>query len=198
LSSRNILEPELLLGAYQQGFFPMAESREGDIYWYSPDPRAIIPLERVKMSRSMRKQIRKGGFSYSIDHCFGEVIRYCSDRDDTWISEDIIASFEILHRIGYAHSVEAWAEGELAGGLYGIAMGGAFFGESMFTLKTNASKAAFYFLVERMKARGMILLDTQFICDHTERLGAIEIPKKQYLRLLREALNLPCVFYYNG
>jgi leucyl/phenylalanyl-tRNA--protein transferase len=173
----------------------MAESREGDIYWYSPDPRAIIPLERVKMPRSMRQAIRKNGFNFSIDHSFGEVIRSCADRDDTWISEDIIASFEILHRIGYAHSVETWSEGELAGGLYGIAIGGAFFGESMFTRKSNASKAAFYFLVQRMKERAMILLDTQFICDHTENLGAIEIPKQQYLRFLREALNLPCVFY---
>ena len=195
MSSRNILEPELLLGAYQQGFFPMAESREGDIYWYSPDPRAIIPLERVKLPRSMRQSIRKNGFSYSIDHAFGEVIRSCADRDDTWISEDIISSFEVLHRIGYAHSVEAWSKGELAGGLYGIAIGGAFFGESMFTRKSNASKAAFYFLVQRMKDIGMILLDTQFICDHTERLGAIEIPKKQYLRILRNALLLPCVFH---
>jgi len=173
----------------------MAESREGDIYWYSPDPRAIIPLERVKLPRSMRQSIRKNGFSYSIDHAFGEVIRSCADRDDTWISEDIISSFEVLHRIGYAHSVEAWSKGELAGGLYGIAIGGAFFGESMFTRKSNASKAAFYFLVQRMKDIGMILLDTQFICDHTERLGAIEIPKKQYLRILRNALLLPCVFH---
>lgn len=172
----------------------MAESRDGDIYWYSPDPRAIIPLNRAKRSRSMRQSIRKSGFSYSVNRRFGEVIRSCADRDDTWISDDIIESFEILHKIGYAHSVETWADGELAGGLYGISIGGAFFGESMFTRKSNGSKAAFYHLVDRMKERGMILLDTQFICDHTERLGAIEISKNAYLRVLREALLLPCTF----
>lgn len=172
----------------------MAESREGDIYWYSPDPRAIIPLNRVKRPRSLRQAIRKGGFTYSVNYCFEDVIRACSDREDTWISEDIIESFLVLHKIGYAHSVETWVDGHLGGGLYGIAIGGAFFGESMFTNVSNCSKAAFYYLTDRMKARGFILLDTQFICDHTRKLGAIEIPKAAYLRLLREALNLPCVF----
>lgn len=191
---RTIIEPQYLLNAYASGYFPMAESKDSVILWHSPDPRAIIPLDKIKMPRTVRQSIKKEGFEIRIDTAFRKVIEACSQREDTWISQEIIDSYVILHSAGYAHSVETYKDGELVGGLYGVALGGAFFGESMFTTVSNASKGAFYHLTNHLIENGFILLDTQFINEFTESLGAVEIPKAQYLNILKVAVNLPVKF----
>jgi leucyl/phenylalanyl-tRNA--protein transferase len=191
---RKIIEPQFLLNAYSSGYFPMAESKESVILWHSPDPRAIIPLNKIKMPRSVKQSIKKEGFEFRIDTAFRQVIEACSQRDDTWISQEIIDSYTILHSFGYAHSVETYKDGLLVGGLYGVALGGAFFGESMFNSVSNASKAAFYHLANHLIETGFILLDTQYINEFTESLGAVEIPKEHYLRILREAVKFPVRF----
>jgi leucyl/phenylalanyl-tRNA--protein transferase len=172
----------------------MAESKNGKIYWHSPDPRAIIPLNSVKPPRSIRQTEKHNGFSYTTDKVFSEVILHCSERTDTWISDEIIESYFNLHKNGFAHSVETWMDGELVGGLYGVSIGAAFFGESMFSDVSGASKAAFYNLVDRLLEKNFVLLDTQYLNDHTLLLGAIEIPKSAYLKILKTAINLPCSF----
>ncbi len=188
------LTPELVLHAYSLGAFPMGEPG-GDIGWYSPDPRCIFPLETFKPARSVRQVIRRGKFDLRINTAFADVMRACADRDEgTWISDDIFAVYVALHHAGFAHSVECWHEGALAGGLYGVAIGGAFFGESMFTRVTDASKVALVALVERMRSRDFALLDAQWLTPHLERLGAVEIPREQYLRRLHEALLLKTRF----
>ncbi|MCL5992167.1 MAG: leucyl/phenylalanyl-tRNA--protein transferase [Bacteroidetes bacterium] len=187
---RTIIEPQFLLNAYSSGYFPMAESRESVILWHSPDPRAIIPLDKIKMPRSVKQSIKKKNFEFRIDTAFRQVIEACSQREDTWISQEIIDSYVILHSAGYAHSVETYKDGILVGGLYGVALGGAFFGESMFTTVSNSSKAAFYHLANHLIKKRFILLDTQFINEFTESLGAVEIPKEHYLRILKEAIKL--------
>jgi leucyl/phenylalanyl-tRNA--protein transferase len=174
----------------------MAESKEGPIYWHSPDPRAIIPLQNVKRPRSLRQLLKKSPFEFSVDNAFEEIIIKCSRRADTWISEDIIRNYLELFDLGYTHSVETWMNGRLVGGLYGVAIGGAFFGESMFTEVSNASKASFYELTDILKRNNYILLDSQYINAHTRRLGAIEIPRSLYLVLLKKALSLPVRFEY--
>ncbi len=184
----------MLLAAYSQGYFPMAESRDGDIYWHSPDPRAIFNIYEIEPPRSIRQIIRKGNFIITENRQFPEVIKACSVREDTWISDEIIESYINLHNEGYAQSVETWFNGELAGGLYGVTIGGAFFGESMFSLVSNASKIAFYYLVEKLRRLGFVLLDTQYLNEHTQLLGAVEIPKALYLKILKEAVNLPVRF----
>lgn len=185
---------EVVLRAYMDGYFPMADSHIGDIYWHSPDPRAIFPLYNIAPSRKTKKQIEKQNFTYSINTYFSEVIKYCANRSDTWINDDIINTYIDLFDNGYAHSVEVYQEKELVGGLYGISIRGAFFGESMFNFVPNASKAAFYYLVEHLKNKGFMLLDSQYINDFTEQLGAIEISKKQYLYLLKKALEVETRF----
>ncbi|GBD06678.1 Leucyl/phenylalanyl-tRNA--protein transferase [bacterium HR21] len=189
-----ILTPELVLRAYERGYFPMADPQTGEIAFYSPDPRAIIPLDGVRISRSLRQTIRKGLYEVRVNTAFEAVIRGCAERPHSWISEEIIAVYTELHYLGVAHSVEAWYGGELAGGLYGVALGGAFFGESMFTRRRDASKVAFVALVERLRQRGFVLLDAQYLNPHTRRLGAVEIPRQEYLRRLAIALRLPCRF----
>lgn len=188
------IDPAFLLLAYENGYFPMAESKEGEIHWYSPDPRTVIELEGFKISRSLRATIRKGIFEIRINTRFQEVIEQCSNRPETWISKEIIASYVLLHSSGYAHSVEAWKDGSLAGGLYGVAIGGAFFGESMFSLERDASKVALVALVDRLKLVGFTLLDIQFMTEHLFRFGAREIPKEEYLRRLSEATTLSVSF----
>lgn len=183
-----IIPSDLLLYAYCNAIFPMAESREGPVYWYSPDPRAIIPLDGLRISRSLRQVLKKKVFDIRINTAFERVIRACAERKDTWISEQIVQSYLELHRLGYAHSVESWREEKLVGGLYGVAVGAAFFGESMFHKESNASKVALVHLVERLRDRGFELLDTQFITPHLARLGAIVISKEQYLRRLNQAI----------
>ena len=168
----------------------MAESKDGDIYWHSPDPRAIFPFTALKIPRCLRQSIRKNNFTFTVNNDFTKVIEACSDREDTWISENVIELYRDLHKQGYAHSVETRSNGKLVGGLYGVAIGGAFFGESMFMKTTDSSKAAFYFLIERLKSRRFVLLDSQYLNRHTENLGAVEIPKGLYLGMLSEAIEL--------
>ncbi|TAK50753.1 MAG: leucyl/phenylalanyl-tRNA--protein transferase [Bacteroidetes bacterium] len=189
-----MLDPETLLNAYASGYFPMADSREGELGWYSPDPRAIIPLDTFHVPRSLSLVIKKLPFELRINTAFEEVMRECAEREETWISEQIIASYVFLFRLGYAHSVECWKEERLCGGLYGVALGGAFFGESMFSRERDASKIALVHLVELLRTRGFELLDTQFTTAHLERFGAIEIPRREYLKRLKLAIVKPCKF----
>lgn len=182
------LTPELLIRAYCSGVFPMADHRDGRIGWYRPDPRAIIPLDGFHVPRSLRRTVRKGTFEVTVDADFPAVIRACAARDETWISHEVVAAYSGLHRLGLAHSVEVWRAGRLAGGLYGVALGAAFFGESMFSRETDASKVALVALVERLRSRGYTLLDTQFMTQHLARFGAIEISGGAYERLLAAAL----------
>jgi leucyl/phenylalanyl-tRNA--protein transferase len=184
------LTPPLLLTAYASGCFPMADSRSGEILWYAPDPRAILPLDEFRVSRSLRRTVASGSFDVRFDTAFETVIRACADRPETWISGDIVRAFVELNRLGFAHSVEAWSDGQLVGGLYGVAIGGAFFGESMFHRKTNASKVVLVYLVEHLRARGFQLLDTQFATDHLERFGVREISREDYEIRLKHAIGL--------
>ena len=187
------LTPELLVAAYANGIFPM--DVDGQIQWFSPNPRTIIPLDAFRSPRNIRQRYRNRHFEIRIDTCFEEVIRACADRrDGTWISDEIVAAYTELHRLGLAHSVESWHQDELAGGLYGVALGGAFFGESMFYRQTDASKVALVALVERLKARGFVLLDVQFSTPHLERFGAVDIRRDEYLERLAEALKLAVTF----
>ena len=188
-----MIDPKLLLQGYRLGVFPMA-MEDDSIAWFSPDPRAIIPLENFHVPHALRRVARKNLFEIKIDNRFGEVIRACAKRKDTWINSDIIDSYERLHELGYAHSVEAWSKNKLAGGLYGVALGGAFFGESMFHRVTDASKMALVALVEHLRANKFALLDTQWITPHLQQFGAVEIPRDQYLKLLRRAVELPRKF----
>ncbi len=187
------LQPEVLIAAYCSGYFPM--DVEGELGWFSPDPRAIIPLDAFHASHTLRQLYRSRRFEVRLNSAFSDVIRGCADRPNgTWISPEIIAAYERLHRCGVAHSVETWQDGILAGGLYGVALGGAFFGESMFHRVRDASKIALLALVERLQARGFRLLDTQWMTDHLRRFGAVEIPREQYLRKLRRALAVKTAF----
>lgn len=186
--------PELLLEAYASGMFPMADEESGEIRWYSPDPRGILPLGKLKISRSLRQTLNKGLFTIEVNRSFESVMRHCAEREETWISEGLIQSYVRLHAMGRAHSVEAWRDGTLAGGLYGVALGGAFFGESMFSLDSGASKVSLVHLVERLRERNFRLLDTQFLTPHLASLGAEEVPREKYLQLLREAIVLPASF----
>lgn len=191
------LDPETLLSAYAQGAFPMTDS-DGVTRWYTADPRGVISLEpgQFKVPRSLRQTIRRGTFQVRFNHDFEAVMHGCMiDRPDgTWISRELIAAYARLHREGFAHSVEAWCDGELAGGLYGVSLGGAFFGESMFYRRTDASKVALVALVERLRERGFTLLDAQARTRHLTQFGCIEIPARDYLQRLRAALVLPCRF----
>lgn len=193
-SGSSTLLPDVLILGYRNGFFPMADPDSGRILWHRPESRAIIPLDRVKISRSLQKVIRKKEFDITIDTQFETVIQHCSNRDDTWINDEIIESYTHLHHLGYAHSIETWYNDELVGGLYGVAIGGAFFGESMFSHRSNASKVAFASLAHRLNDRGYRLLDTQYINDFTASLGAIEIPDVVYHMLLTDALGASCTF----
>jgi leucyl/phenylalanyl-tRNA--protein transferase len=185
-----VLDPDLLLRAYAIGVFPMSDSRDAkDVFWVEPKRRAIIPLDGFHLSRSLRKAIRSGLFTVTRDIAFAEVVERCAERDETWINTSIQEGFSELHRLGHAHSIECWQEGELVGGLYGVKLGGAFFGESMFSLRTDASKVALAWLVARMKVGGYRLLDCQFMTEHLRSLGAIEITQKAYVSMLSDALS---------
>lgn len=186
---RDALTAELVLAAYSQGVFPMAHPEEDNaIYWYAPDPRAILPLDSFHVPSNVRKLLRRRTFEVTFDRSFDRVIRACADREETWISPEIISVYEQLHRSGYAHSVEVWADAELAGGLYGVALGGAFFGESMFYRRSGASMVALVSLVEQMRRSGFALLDTQFSTPHLARFGVREIPRAIYEQKLIAAL----------
>jgi len=188
-----MIDPELLLQGYRLGVFPMA-MEDDSIQWFSPDPRAILPLEDFHVPHALRRLLRKRAFETTMDNAFFEVIEACAQREDTWINPEIIESYTRLHEVGCAHSVEAWQEGRLAGGLYGVAVGGAFFGESMFHHITDASKIALVALVEHLRARKFALLDTQWLTPHLQQFGGIEISRDHYLRLLRRAVELPREF----
>ena len=184
-----IIDPDLLLRAYSIGVFPMADSRDAaEVFWVEPRRRAILPLDGFRLSKSLRKTIRSGAFTVTADTAFPEVVRRCADRAETWINADIEASYAQLHALGFAHSIEAWQDGELAGGLYGVTIGGAYFGESMFSRRTDASKVALAWLVARLKVGGFSLLDCQFMTGHLRSLGAVEILQKDYVALLETAL----------
>lgn len=188
------LRPERLLDAYRHGIFPWYD--EGDpILWWSPEPRAIFELDGLHVSRRLRRTLRSGRFSVTVNRDFAAVIRGCRDRDEgTWITPEMLRAYETLHALGYAHSVEVWQGGRLAGGLYGVALGGFFAGESMFTRVRDASKVALVHLVQRLRERGFTLFDTQFLTEHTERMGAVEIPRADYLARLKKALVRPVTF----
>ena len=186
-----MLTPDLLLGAYRIGVFPMADP-DGEIGWYAPDPRAVLPLDAFHVPKTLAKTVRQGRFEVVVDRDFEGTVRACAapraDHDETWISEDIVEAYVGLHDLGFAHSVECWADGAFAGGLYGVALNGAFFGESMVTRVRDASKVALVHLVERLRAGGFVLLDTQMSTGHLARFGVVEIPPSAFERRLAVAM----------
>jgi leucyl/phenylalanyl-tRNA--protein transferase len=184
------LNPGMLLHAYAMGVFPMSDSRDAeDIFFVEPRQRAIIPLDGFRLSRSLRKTLRAGVFEVTHDRAFADVVQYCAARDETWINGQIEQSYSELHALGHAHSIECWADGALVGGLYGVKLGAAFFGESMFSARKDASKVALAWLVARLIVGGYALLDCQFMTEHLRSLGAVEISQKDYLALLESALS---------
>ncbi|MCL9968306.1 leucyl/phenylalanyl-tRNA--protein transferase [Aquirufa antheringensis] len=191
------LTAETLVYAYASGVFPMAEET-GEILWYSPDPRAIIPIQSYQPAKSLRPFINQKRFEIRIDTSFEQVMRNCAlprpTENETWISEEMIAAYTELHRMGLAHSVEAWQDGKLVGGLYGVALGAAFFGESMFSFVSNSSKIAFHYLVQILREQNYQLLDSQMMNDNVLRYGAVDIPRSAYLRRLAKALKSTCHF----
>jgi leucyl/phenylalanyl-tRNA--protein transferase len=183
------LDPRLLLEGYASGIFPMADSRDAnELFWVEPRNRAIIPLDAFHVSRSLRRRLRSGIFEVSRDRDFQAVITACAQREETWINAELERAMLALHGSGHAHSVEVWHEGALVGGLYGVKLGRAFFGESMFSRMTDASKVALAWLVARLKAGNFTLLDCQFMTDHLASLGAISVPRDAYVALLSAAL----------
>ena len=196
---RNRLTPELLVRAYAAGIFPMAETRDDpDVFWVDPEERGILPLDAFHVPRSLRKVVRQGRFDVRFDTAFRDVMDRCADpapgRTETWINQPILDAYVALHEAGVTHSVECWRDGELVGGLYGVALGGAFFGESMFSRETDASKVALVHLVARLKVDGFVLLDVQFITGHLLRFGAIAVPRADYQVLLDAALAVDARF----
>jgi leucyl/phenylalanyl-tRNA--protein transferase len=189
------LSSERLLEAYRRGIFPWYDEQT-PILWWSPEPRAVFELDGLRVSRRLRRTLRSGRFSVTVNRDFAAVIRACAVRpgQGTWITADMIAAYERLHHLGHAHSVEAWQGDVLAGGVYGVAVGGLFAGESMFTRVRDGSKVALVALAERLRRRGFALFDIQFVTDHTKRLGAVEIPREEYLARLREAIERPVTF----
>lgn len=186
-----MIDPDLLLRAYSIGVFPMSDSRDAEgVYWVEPRRRAILPPGQFRLSRSLRKTLRSGAFEVTCDRAFADIVRRCATRDETWINADIEHSYIALHTLGHAHSVECWQEGELVGGLYGVKLGAAFFGESMFSLVPDASKVALAWLAARLLVGGYELLDCQFMTGHLKSLGAIEIAQEDYVGLLSSALGL--------
>lgn len=184
------IDPDLLLRAYATGVFPMADSRDADeVFWVEPKRRAVIPLESFQPSRSLRKVIRSGRFEVTRDRAFAEVVRACAAREETWINAEIEESYALLHARRQAHSVECWRDGSLVGGLYGVRLGRAFFGESMFSKERDASKVALAWLVARLRVGDFRLLDCQFMTEHLRSLGAVEISQRDYVALLASALS---------
>ena len=188
------LDPDFVLEAYTAGFFPMADPKSGEISWYSPDPRTVLPLAQFRIPRSLRTIVRRNVFELRINTAFEQVIAGCSLREETWISEDVKDVFLALHKMGFAHSVEAWRSGNLAGGLYGLAIRGAFFGESMFSIFPNSSKVALVHLVRQLCVKKFDLLDVQFMTKHLAGFGAKEIPRSSYMKTLAKALRSRSVF----
>jgi leucyl/phenylalanyl-tRNA--protein transferase len=193
------LTPDLLLRAYSAGVFPMAESREDtEVFWVDPRARGIIPLNGFHMSRSLRRTVLSGVMRVTLDQAFADVVEGCATRSETWINHRIQKLYLDLHAMGRAHSIEIWVDDKLAGGIYGVAVGGAFFGESMFSNVTDASKVALAYMVDRVRNAGFSLFDTQFITDHLASLGAIEISRDDYHERLSEALGIHADFNLPG
>jgi len=194
------IPPDLLLKAYASGVFPMAESAtDPEVFWVRPETRGLIPLDTFHVPKSLRKTIRQHRFDIRIDSDFAGVIDGCAesrtDRETTWINQPIREAYIRLHELGHCHSVEAWHAGQLVGGLYGVSLGRVFFGESMFSRETDSSKVCLVHLVERLKERGFVLLDTQFTTEHLKRFGAIDVPRAKYERMLEEGLRGEAGFY---
>lgn len=189
------LDPAALLYGYANGVFPMAESKnDANVFWVKPKMRGILPLESLHVSHSMRRFLKKNPFEIRFDSDFEATVRACADREETWINKTIFDAYVTLFQNKCAHSVECYENGELAGGLYGVSLKSAFFGESMFSRRTNASKTALFHLVERLKNGGFTLLDTQFLTPHLASMGGVEIPQEDYLILLRAALRKDASF----
>lgn len=193
------LTPDLLLHGYAAGIFPMAESStSGDIHWIDPQRRAIFPLEGFHVSRSLARHIRRTRPRVTVDRAFAEVVQACADRAETWINAEIFNNYAALHRLGHAHSLEVWQDGKLIGGVYGVVLGAAFFGESMFSRATNGSKTALTYLIHRLRAGGFTLFDVQFLTDHLASLGAVEISRSVYRQRLARALGTHASFAPEG
>ncbi len=193
LERMSLIEPGVLLNAYSQGLFPMG-MEDGTISWYRPEWRGILPITDFHIPRRFERYLKDHPFEIRWDTAFADVMRGCADREETWITDTIHASYNELHNLGYAHSAEVWREGRLVGGVYGVAIGGAFFGESMFSRETQASKVALVALQQRLKERGFILHDTQWTTRHLSMFGGHEIPARQYMRILERALRLRTKF----
>ncbi|MEE2681356.1 MAG: leucyl/phenylalanyl-tRNA--protein transferase [Planctomycetota bacterium] len=193
---------DLLVEAYRCGVFPMADDASGEVFWFQPDPRGIIPLEGFTVARSLARRVRSGRFRITVDQCFEEVMRECSvprsAENGSWMTEELLGAYCELHARGAAHSIEAWRDGRLVGGVYGVHLGAAFFGESMFSRPelggTDASKVCLVHLVERLRARGFTLLDTQYVNDHLRQFGCREVTGRAYAGLLRAALGVATEF----
>jgi len=191
------LTPELLLRAYASGIFPMGDEFSSGIKWYSPDPRCVFNLDEFHVPKRLLRTYRCGEFQIGINTAWDEVLMHCSRRGSdagVWITDEIVSAYTQLHQLGFAHSVEVYKEGQLAGGLYGVCLRGAFMGESMFHLERDASKLALVFLVQRLKERGFKLLDTQYPTKHLSTFGAVCIPRSEYMLRLQEALSYQCEF----
>ena len=192
------LDPQLLLAAYAQGVFPMAHE-QGQIFWYDPDPRAIIPLDQFHVPLRLARTVRQARYDIRVNMAFRRVLELCaaptSGREETWISDELIDVYEELHRLGFAHSVESWQDGTLVGGLYGVALNGLYAGESMFSHARDASKVALVHLVRRLQQRDFLLLDIQFMTPHLAQFGAVEIPRGRYKQLLALALQRTGSFF---
>jgi len=190
------ITPDILLSAYSIGLFPMAESADDpEIFWVEPELRGVLPLDHFHVSKSLAKTVRKNSFEIRFDHAFDEVIAACAEetsgRPSTWINKTIRSLYSTLFDMGHAHTVEAWEGDELVGGLYGVSLGSAFFGESMFSRRTDASKICLVHLVDRLRERGFTLLDTQFTTEHLKTFGAIDVPKADYALMLSAAMESP-------
>lgn len=200
MENTNSLSTDQLIYAYASGVFPMADAETGEINWYRPDPRAIIPIDTYQPSRSLKPILNKGIFEIKVDQQFRRVMEFCAEprpyEPETWISTELIDVYTELHHMGFAHSVEAYMEGELVGGLYGVHIGAAFFGESMFTRASNASKVCFHYLIELLRKNNFELLDSQFMNDNVKRYGAIEISRNAYEKRLAKAINRSCNFVF--
>ena len=188
------LTPEMIVRAYSMGIFPMGDDRSKEIRWYSPNPRCIFDLDNFHIPKRIARTYRQGIFELKVNHAWSEVLQHCADRSTTWITNDIYDVYTQLHQLGFAHTVEAYKGGRLAGGLYGVSIGGAFMGESMFHTETDASKVCLIYLVERMRERGFVLLDSQFMTPHLATFGAQNITREEYLARLNHALTLQCRF----
>jgi leucyl/phenylalanyl-tRNA---protein transferase len=194
-SNASTLLPESILLGYHHGFFPMADAVSGEVLWHRPNPRAVFFPNQTRIHRSVRKAHASGLFRITMNVCFGDVVEQCANREETWINPAIVDGYCELHSMGRAHSIEVWIGNDLVGGLYGLAIAGAFFGESMFSYVSNASKVAFAELIGILQRGGFVLLDSQYINSFTEQLGAVEISDAQYSELLQQALTINANIY---